>query len=234
MTFFDAGPVAATAGGKKSSTLHWLAHLGAFGVFSVSLVDATIIPLAIPGSTDLLLLWLISNGGSPYLLVGSGVAGSLIGGWTTWRLGKKGGEAALHRYVPKRQQQRVQGWSQKHPILVVFLPAILPPPIPLWPFLLAAGALGASWQRFLTAFGLGRLLRYSLVGWLAVTYGRHMVKLWAATLDKWSTPVLCIFLTLTAAGLAFSLWKLRRAKCAEDAGTSGEATTQNRSGATAA
>lgn len=210
MSFYAAGHDAARAGGKRSSTLHWLAHLGAPGLFAVSFIDATIIPLAVPGSTDLLLLWLISRGGNPYLPVASAVIGSLMGGWTTWRLGKKGGEAAIKRYVPPRLQHHVQGWSQKHPLLVVFLPAILPPPLPLWPFLLAAGALGATARRFLAAFGAGRLLRYSLVGWLAITYGRRMVRLWSATLERWSTPILFTFIALTAAGFAFSIWKLRR------------------------
>ncbi len=181
-------------------------------MFAVSLVDATIIPLAIPGSTDLLLLWLISNGKSPYLLVACAVVGSLIGGYTTWRLGKKGGEAAIEKYVPARLQKRVQGWAQKHAILSVLVPAILPPPVPLWPFLLAAGALGATWQRFLLAFGGGRTLRYGLVGWLAVAYGRRMAKEFAAALNKWGTPVMITFLVLTVAGLIYSFIKLRRAR----------------------
>ena len=234
MSITHIAGAAAGANGKKSSTLHWLARLGAPGVFAVSLVDATIIPLAIPGSTDLLLLWLISNGGNPYLLVGSAVAGSLIGGWTTWRLGKKGGEAAIERYVPPRLQKRVQGWGQKHPVLVVFMPAILPPPIPLWPFLLAAGALGASWKRFLAGFGTARLLRYSLMGWLAIRYGRHMVKLWSATLEKWSGPIMGTFIVLTVAGVAFSVWKLRRSSRQEKSAAVGAPADQKRSGATAA
>lgn len=215
MSFSFLDYAAPVAGGKKSSAFNWLARLGAPGVFAVSLVDATIIPLAVPGSTDLLLLWLISRGSNPYLLVSCAVIGSLIGGWTTWRLGKKGGEAAIGRYVPPRLQKRVQGWSQKHPMLVVFLPAILPPPIPLWPFLLAAGALGATARRFLLAFGAGRTLRYSLVGFLAIRYGRHIIKAWSATLDKWSAPIMWTFTVLTVGGLAFSIWKLRRSAARE-------------------
>jgi membrane protein YqaA with SNARE-associated domain len=193
---------------RRASAFKWVVHLGAPGVFAVALIDSTIIPLAIPGSTDLLLLWLISSGANPWLLVCCAVAGSLIGGWTTWRLGKKGGQAAIKRYVPSRLQDRVRGWSQHHPILALFLPAILPPPIPLAPLLLAAGALGATGRRFLVVFGAGRVLRYSLMGWLAVTYGRRMVRLWSATLQKWSPIILWTFATLTVLGLAFSIWKL--------------------------
>jgi membrane protein YqaA with SNARE-associated domain len=187
-----------------------VAHLGMPGVFAVSAIDATVIPMAIPGSTDLLLLWLISHGTNPWILVAIAVAGSVAGGYTTWHLGKTGGEAALERYVPQRLQKRVRGWSQKHSILALMVPAILPPPIPLWPFLLAAGALGATWQRFMAAFGAGRTLRYALVGWLAVRYGRHVIRLWSATLDKWAAPLGWTFAILMTASLGFGIWKLRR------------------------
>jgi len=195
---------------RKQEAFHWVVTLGAPGLFAVSLIDATIVPLAIPGSTDLLLLWLISHGGSPWLLGVCALAGSMVGGWTTWRLGKKGGKTAIERYVPQRLQKRVEGWSQHHPVLMVFLPAVLPPPIPLWPFLLAAGALGATWKRFLTAFGIGRALRYGLDAWLAYVYGRHIIKLWSSTLKQWEPVILWTFVSLTVLGLAWSIWKLRR------------------------
>jgi len=81
---------------------HWLTHLGALGLFSVAVVDSSVVPLPLPGSTDLLLLWLVANHGNPYLLASSAVAGSILGGYTTWYAGRKGGEAALHHSVPAR------------------------------------------------------------------------------------------------------------------------------------
>ncbi len=201
-----------TAGhGKKAAAFHWLVHLGMPGVFAVALIDASPVPLAIPGSTDLLLLWLISHHGNPYAMVGCAIVGSMLGSLTTWKLGKKGGEAGFKRYIPRRYQDRVMGWSQRHPLLSVFLPPLLPPPVPLWPFLLAAGALGVSWQRYLACFGASRAARYCFVGWLAVHYGRKAVKFWAV-LDKWSVPVLSTFAVLSIAGLAYGFWKLRRAQ----------------------
>jgi hypothetical protein len=32
---------------------HWLTHLGALGLFSVAGLDSSVIPLPLPGSTDL-------------------------------------------------------------------------------------------------------------------------------------------------------------------------------------
>lgn len=188
---------------------HWLTHLGAPGLFLVAVVDSSVIPLPLPGSTDLLLLWLVAYSGDPWLLAPCAIAGSLLGGYTTWDIGRKKGEAALRHYVPARLLGRVVDWVEHHPILAVFVPAMLPPPIPLLPFALASGALGVSRRRFLTVFGAARGLRYSFIAWLGVTYGRKIVRLWSGILEKWSTPLLCVFILLLTVGLCFGIWKIR-------------------------
>jgi membrane protein YqaA with SNARE-associated domain len=188
---------------------HWLTHLGALGLFSVAVVDSSFIPVPLPGSTDLLLLWLVAHGEDPWLLTAMAIAGSLVGGYATWNLGRRGGEAALHRHVPARLLGRVTGWVERHSILAVFLPAVLPPPIPLLPFALASGALGVSRRRFFVVYGAARTLRYSLVAWLGVAYGRHAIRLWSGTLQKWSTPLICAFVGLLVAGTCFGIWKIR-------------------------
>jgi membrane protein YqaA with SNARE-associated domain len=188
---------------------YWLTHLGALGLFSVAVIDSSVIPLPLPGSTDLLLLWLVAHGGDPWLLAPCALAGSILGGYTTWHIGRRGGEEALRSYVPARLLRRVVGWVERHPILSVFVPALLPPPIPLLPFALASGALGVPRRRFLIVFGAARSLRYSLIAWLSVVYGRSIVRLWSGSLERWSTPLLCGFVGLLVAGLCFGIWKVR-------------------------
>jgi len=188
---------------------HWLTHLGALGLFSVAIVDSSIVPLPLPGSTDLLLLWLVAHNGDPWLLAPCAIAGSILGGYTTWRIGRGGGEAALRQYVPARLLKPVVAWVKHHPVLAVFLPAMLPPPIPLLPFALASGALGVSRRRFLVVFGAARSLRYSFIAWLAVAYGRRIVSLWSGSLQKWSTPLLCVFVCLLTAGISFGVRKIQ-------------------------
>ena len=99
-------------------------------------------------------------------------------------------------------------WVERHPILAVFLPALLPPPIPLLPFALASGALGVTRRRFLVVFGAARSLRYSFVAWLGAAYGRRIVRLFSGTLQKWSAPLLCVFMSLMVAGICYGLWKI--------------------------
>lgn len=188
---------------------HWLTHLGALGLFSVAVMDSSVIPLPLPGSTDLVLLWLVAHHGNPWLLVPCALAGSVLGGYTTWQIGRKGGEAALRRYMPARLLGRIVVWVEHHPALSVFLPAVLPPPIPLSPFVLASGALGVSRARFLLVYGAARSLRYSLVAWLGVVYGRHVIRMWSGALQKWSAPLLWVFAGLMVAGLCVGIQRIR-------------------------
>ncbi len=187
----------------------WLVHMGALGVFCIAVVDSSVIPLPLPGSTDLVLLWLVAHGGDPWLLAAMAFAGSLVGGYTTWDVGRRGGEAALRRYVPARILRRIVAWVKHHPVLAVFLPAVLPPPIPLLPFALASGALGVPRSRFLIVYGAARTLRYSLIAWLGVAYGRRVIRLCSGSLQKWSAPLFWVFVGLMVAGACFGTWKIR-------------------------
>jgi membrane protein YqaA with SNARE-associated domain len=204
-------------GGSHPLAPHWLTHLGALGLFSVAIIDSSVIPLPIPGSTDLLLLLLVAHNGDPWVLAPCAIIGSLLGGYTTWHIGRRGGEAALRRYVPVRFLARILLWVEHHHVLAVFLPALLPPPIPLLPFALASGALGIPRRRFLVVFGAARTLRYSLIAWLGVVYGRVVIRLFSSTLQKWSTPLLCLFLFLLAASIGFAVWQVRRHRKSEAA-----------------
>jgi membrane protein YqaA with SNARE-associated domain len=203
-------PVAAAARTHHSLIPHWLTHLGGLGLFSLAVLDSSVIPVPLPGSTDLLLLWLVSHHGEPWLLAGYATAGSILGGYTNWSSGKRGGKAALQRYARAPRLQRVSHWVEHHSILAVFLPALLPPPTPMSVFLLAAGALGMSRKHFLLAFGTARLLRYGLIAWLAMVYGRRVVRLWSGTLEKWSAPLLWTFVTIVVSGVCYGLWQIRQ------------------------
>ncbi len=198
------------SGGSHSKLLHWLVRFGALGVFGTALIDSSIFPLPVPGSTDLLMLILIAHHGNPWLLASLGVVGSLIGGFLTWSTGKKGGEAALQRYVPAKYLKRITGWVQRHGAMAVMLSTVLPPPMPLMPFLLAAGALGVSLRKFLFAFTGGRVIRYGLVAWLGVLYGHHMVRWWNRYLAAYSGTISWVIFSLFAIGIAWGIWQWKR------------------------
>jgi membrane protein YqaA with SNARE-associated domain len=183
---------------------------GTVGLFAVSVIDSSIIPLPVPGSTDLLLILLVVHRADPFLAAIAATVGSILGGYLTWGTGSKGGEAALHRYMPKRFARRLTGWVESKGTLAVILSALLPPPFPLMPLLLAAGALGISRRKFLVSFSLARAFRYALVAWLAAEYGRVMVRAFRHYLAGWSTPLMWTYLALVVAGILYGVWKFGR------------------------
>lgn len=191
---------------------NWLVHLGALGVLGVSLLDSSLIPLPVPGSTDLLILLLVANQGNPWLLAGAAITGSMIGGYLTWSAGKKGGERMLRHYVPKRYLKPITRWMKRNGLITVGLAAVLPPPIPLLPFLLSAGALGLRRRSFLAAFLVARGARYTFVAWLGVSYGRRVIHDWAQYLSGWSDVIIWAFLGLLIAAAIFGIWKYKHDK----------------------
>lgn len=188
---------------------HWLIHLGALGVFAVAILDASPIPLPLPGSTDLLLLLLVAHRASPWLVGLAAVSGSVLGGYTTWSAGQKGGTNMVKRYVPDKFLRKIEPWIKRNGFVTIFIACLLPPPIPLMPFLLCAGAFGVERNRYLAALAFARTLRYGLEAWLAAVYGRKLVRLWSQYLAGWSDVILWTFLGLLTAAIVFGIWKYR-------------------------
>ena len=113
-----------------------------------------------------------------FLLVLLATAGSALGGYVSYQVGHSGGMAFLEKHVPPRIFNRIRDWMENHAILSVALPAILPPPMPLSPFVLAAGALNMSRNKFLITFTISRCVRHAIAAWLGIHYGRHIIRLW--------------------------------------------------------
>ena len=200
--------------GGSSHALGWLMNLGAAGIFALAIIDSSVIPIPLPGSTDLVLLLLTAfrsqSVGSPILFASCAFVGSVIGGYTTWAAGKKGGEAALDRLGKGRFVRRVQGWVKRNGLLSVALASLLPPPVPLMPFLLAAGAAGLSRGRFLISYCSARAVRYGVVAWAGYKYGRGVINFWQNDLKGWSTPILVGYISLLVLGALYGVWKYRR------------------------
>jgi membrane protein YqaA with SNARE-associated domain len=194
--------------GPRSPLLHFLFGFGLFGLFFVSIVDASFVPMPIPGITDVMLVLMAARHANVFLLIIVSSIGSAIGGYLSYRVGQSGGMAFLERRVPPRIFKLVCDWMERHAILSVALPAFLPPPMPLSPFVLAAGALGMSKNKFLTAFILSRTARHAIAAGLGLYYGRPILRLWNRLSAQYATPILILIWTAIIVSCAFAFWKL--------------------------
>jgi membrane protein YqaA with SNARE-associated domain len=185
--------------------------LGLFGVFLVSVVDSSFVPLPLPGLTDVMIVLIAAQrAGWVHLvfLLGLATLGSAIGGFVSYQVGQSGGMAFLEKRVPPRIFRRVTQWMEDHAILSVALPAILPPPMPLSAFVLAAGALNMRRRTFMMTFTLSRLGRHAIAVWLGVHYGSAVLGLWAKFSQKWAEPILITLWTGILLSCAFAFYKI--------------------------
>lgn len=83
----------------------------------------------------------------------------------------------------------------------IAVPAILPPPFPIVPFLLAAGALQYPRKKFLAALTAGRAIRFTILASLGAKYGSHIVRFFA----QYYKPALGILIALAVLGGVMSL-----------------------------
>jgi membrane protein YqaA with SNARE-associated domain len=168
--------IAAVTPTAAHSLRRWIYHLGALGFIPLGLLDSSIIPL--PGSMDVLTIVLAARDATlwPYYALMATV-GSVLGGFVTYRLARKGGKESLARKVSAKTLKKVYGMFERWGFAAIAIPALLPPPMPLVPFVLAAGAMQYSVNKFLLAMTLGRIVRYLVLAYLAARYGRKMLPL---------------------------------------------------------
>jgi membrane protein DedA with SNARE-associated domain len=199
---------AAPAAHHPNPLIHLMLSFGLIGVLLVSIVDSSFVPLPLPGITDIMVVVLAAQHANLVLLIAAATIGSFLGGGFSYQVGQSGGLSFLEKHVPERIFKPVCRWMEEHAILSVALPAILPPPMPLSPFVLAAGALKMSRRKFLATFTLSRLLRHSAAAALGIYYGPHIVHLWNQFSSKWSVPILAGLWSVILIGVGIAFWKL--------------------------
>jgi len=195
----------------RSPLMHFLMTFGPVGLFFVSIIDSSFIPLPIPGVTDIMLVLMAARHANWIVLVVVASAGSAIGGYVSYRVGMSGGMAFLEKRVPPRIFRRICDWMEHHAILAVALPAILPPPMPLAPFVLAAGALKMSKRKFMMAFTLSRTVRHLIAAGLGLYYGRPILRLWNHLSEKYATTILIVIWSVILVSCAVAFWQLYKA-----------------------
>jgi len=180
--------------------------LGPIGEVLLGVADASVIPT--PGSLDILLILLVA--GSPHqwwIFVLAATFGSALGAYITYGLGFKGGKEGLAKRVPEKKLRNVYRWSEKYGVGAVAVPALLPPPFPLSPFLLAAGVMNVPKTKFIAAYSAGRLVRYGIVAWLGRMYGQSLIR----AMQQYSRPIIWTLIVLAIlGGMAFAAFIWRR------------------------
>jgi membrane protein YqaA with SNARE-associated domain len=187
------------------SMRRWIFHLGGLGFIPLGLLDGSVIPL--PGSMDVLTIILSARQHELWFYYAlMATVGSVIGGYVTYRLARKGGKETLERKFPAKRLKKVYRIFARWGFGAIAVAALLPPPAPMVPFVFAAGAMQYSVKKFLVALTLGRIVRYSLLAYLAAYYGRQVL----TVITQHVHPVAIAVVSLIAAGMAVLIFFVAR------------------------
>lgn len=172
-----------------------LTSWGAPGLFLLATLDSAGVPL--PAAVDALLVaTAIINPSAAYLSALFAVIGSALGSMFLFYLAQKGGQAYLNRVIATEGGAKFRVWFQTYGLITVFIPALLPIPLPLKMFVISAGAMGVSPVKYMAVVLAARIPRYFALAWLGARYGAETMP-WIKS-HVWHLLVfaLCLGLTL--------------------------------------
>jgi membrane protein YqaA with SNARE-associated domain len=184
---------------------------GGVGLMVLAMCDSSF--LSLPEVNDLLLMTFAIQ--EPHHVIRFALLttiGSVIGCAALYAVGRKGGETFLRKTFSGQRLARVQRWYQRHGILAVIVPSLLPPPTPFKIFVLSAGTFGISWPKFLLAVVIGRGIRYFSEGILAVVYGPAAIDF---VHDNYAKIGLALAVVIVVAAIVFFSFGRRRVRSSE-------------------
>ena len=185
---------------ETSPALRWIIRLGGPGLILLGLADNSVIPL--PGSMDVLTIWLAARNREIWFYYAiMATLGAVIGGYVTYNLARKGGKEALERRFPQRKIDKVTQKFERWGFGAVAIPALLPPPFPIVPALVAAGAMQYPRKKFLAALAVGRGIRYTIVAFLGAHFGPHIV----AFFSRYYKPALFTLIGMAVVSSIFAI-----------------------------
>jgi membrane protein YqaA with SNARE-associated domain len=172
---------------------------GPAGLFLFALIDGLGVPN--PGGTDVFLLLLTIARADPRLCAMLATMGSVIGSAVFYELISRGGERWLVRYIASNRGQRFRQWFLRYGLVTVFIPALLPVPLPFKAFAGCAAVVRVGRIRFLLVILAARIPRYFALAYLGAELGQNSL--------SWVTGHVWQLLTLAVA-LAALLFMLIR------------------------
>jgi membrane protein YqaA with SNARE-associated domain len=185
----------------------WASEYGGVGLFVLAALDSSF--LSFPQVNDLLIIYLSTK--TPALMpyyAGMTTAGSIVGCFLLYAFARRGGEVFLRKRFSGERVERGLQLYQRHGLLAVVIPSLLPPPTPFKLFVLLAGAAEVSPWKFGAAIAIGRGIRYFGQGYLAVLYGEAAAQL---VRENGSAVGIALAVAALAIGVGYYFVRKRRA-----------------------
>lgn len=151
-----------------------LKPLGFWGLGGLSFIDSAFFP--IPPTMDLVLVGYVAANPSRLLLYAFVAAlGSAFGSLIPYYIGRAGGEIFLLKRINRQRYEKLRDRFERQEFLVIMIPSMVPPPMPLKLFELAAGVFEMRPLLFATSIFCGKLIRFLLFATIARYFGQAIV-----------------------------------------------------------
>jgi membrane protein YqaA with SNARE-associated domain len=187
---------------------NFLVAIGPWGLLLLAVLDSGGIPL--PNGLDAYLVFLaVKEPSNAYWYAAIAVAGSVMGNVALFLIARRGGRRFMERTEPGRGE-RFRRWFQRFGLATVFVPALMPVPMPLKFFVICAGALRTRFVTFLIVILLARLPRYFGEAWLGIRLGRESTAFLKQHVWHFIIAAGALFVLLCLIVLASERWRRRR------------------------
>jgi membrane protein YqaA with SNARE-associated domain len=181
--------------------LAWLLSLGLFGPLIFGIADSSF--LFLPFGNDLLVVILTvrDHAHLPFYVVTAAV-GSTLGVLLLDFVCRKGGEEGLKRMMKPRRLEYFKRRMSKQAAIAIGLACLAPPPFPFTLVIASASAFAYPRPRLLGLVFVTRAVRFTIIGWLAIRFGRDILRIARAPETTW---IMVGFIALCIIGSTFQV-----------------------------
>jgi membrane protein YqaA with SNARE-associated domain len=161
-----------------------LFQIGPFGLFILGVLDSSFFFL--PFGNDLLLVVLVARHHAYlplYVLAAS--LGSATGVLLLDLVCRKGGEESIKKIISRKRHNYLKKRMSNNAVAPLVIACLAPPPFPFTAVVATASALQYPKPRLLAYVFGARALRFTLIGFLAIQFGRRILGIAASPEFTW-------------------------------------------------
>ena len=145
---------------------------GPAGILLLAILDSSGVPVA--GVFDALLIFIsVQRPSLAWVCAALAVVGSTVGNTILFSAAHRGGRHFMDRAASQGRAARFREWFRRYGMATVFVPALIPIPMPLKLSVISAGVMGTALGEFVSVVAAARVLRYFGEAWLGITMGHE-------------------------------------------------------------
>jgi membrane protein YqaA with SNARE-associated domain len=189
--------------------LLWLLKLGFAGPLILGIADSSF--LFLPFGNDLLVVILVARNHSDLpIYVLTAAIGSTLGVLLLDTVCRKGGEEGLKKMMKPARLAYFKRRMANRAGIAIGIACLAPPPFPFTLVIASASAFAYPRQRLLSTVFLARSIRFTIVGLLAIRFGRQILAIANAPQTQW---IMLGFIVICGIGSAYQVMQwVRRSR----------------------